>query len=131
MYKWIELKVNCRKKNWASLPTVGWASPNFILQFTFSCNSLVHDPGLNGDINNTSRNKTFTISYGFQNKYFLNMLWNVMCVTHRFCEFIFCNLFLFCTNWWHFLTCKNTFIDWWIQFPWNHIKGLLPTYLAF
>ena len=28
------------------MPTVGRASPNFILQFTFSCNSLVHDPGL-------------------------------------------------------------------------------------
>ena len=46
------VQVNC-KINWAGLPTVGRASPNFILQFTiglrftFSCNSLVHDPGLN------------------------------------------------------------------------------------
>ena len=37
---------------WAALQTVDQASPNFILQltfglqFTFSCNSLVNDPGL-------------------------------------------------------------------------------------
>ena len=33
----LQLKVNCRKK-------FGLACPNFILQFTFSCNSLVHYP---------------------------------------------------------------------------------------
>ena len=45
--------MNCSKKILVGLPTDGWASsPNFILQFTlslqftFSCNSLVHDPTL-------------------------------------------------------------------------------------
>ena len=54
----MQLKVNCRlkvnctqEKCCAGLPNVCQASPNFILQltfdlqFTFSCNSLVHDPG--------------------------------------------------------------------------------------
>ena len=46
----MQLKVYCRKKFGlqlvCQLPSVGRASPNFILQFTFSCNSLVHDLGL-------------------------------------------------------------------------------------
>ena len=46
-------KKNCRIKFWLVFYQLfGRASPNFILQFffglqfTFSCNSLVHDPGL-------------------------------------------------------------------------------------
>ena len=38
--------MNCKENIWAGLPTVGQASPYFIPQFTFSCNSHVPDPGL-------------------------------------------------------------------------------------
>ena len=44
---WTESEL--QEKNWAGLPTVGWASPKFSLQFTFGlqftfrCNSLAHD----------------------------------------------------------------------------------------
>ena len=51
------LKVDCRKKIWAGQPTVGQASPNFILQFTFSCNSLLHDLGLNSEQNDKINHK--------------------------------------------------------------------------
>ena len=50
MYKWIAAESELQEKIWAGLATVGQAGPNFILQFifglqfTFICNSLVHDP---------------------------------------------------------------------------------------
>ena len=52
VYKWIAAESELQneseleEKFLAGLPTVGRASLNFFLQFTFSCNLLVHDPGL-------------------------------------------------------------------------------------
>ena len=46
----LQLKVNCRLKSelldkiWAGSANSWQTSPNFFQQFTFSCNSLVHDP---------------------------------------------------------------------------------------
>ena len=47
----LQMKVNCRKKHFGWYANC-WPSPKLILHFTlglqfrFSCNSLVHDPGL-------------------------------------------------------------------------------------